>query len=168
MATIVMADDGIAFDGLVAEEGPLGGAETAFSALAEALARRGHQVGVWNHCSAALSHKGVSWTPLGGEIPKVSDLYIGNRGHHLQDSALANNQGDAGTFFKLINSGNGFNYVCSADDAKANGVPYPYQGFCAPAIAAIAPFPQIAAAETTYWFYPTLYYVGLPLGQSSR
>ncbi len=96
----------------------------------------------------------------------VEASYIGNRGHHLQDSALANNQGDAGTFFKLINSGNGFNYVCSAADAKANGVPYPYQGFCAPAIAAIAPYPQIAAAETTYWFYPTLYYVGLPLGQS--
>jgi glycosyltransferase involved in cell wall biosynthesis len=83
MATVVMADDGIAFDGLVAEEGPLGGAETAFSALAEALARRGHQVGVWNHCSAALSHKGVSWAPLGSEIPKACDLYIGNRGHRV-------------------------------------------------------------------------------------
>ncbi|MGH7870008.1 MAG: hypothetical protein ACREP9_20820, partial [Candidatus Dormibacteraceae bacterium] len=46
------------------------------------------------------------------------------------------------------------------------GVPYPYQGFCGPAEAAIAPFPQIAVGEDTYWFYPTLYYVGLPLGQS--
>src|SRR5262249_22634719 len=44
--------------------------------------------------------------------------------------------------------------------------PYPYAGFCAPALAAIAPFPQMAAAEGTYWFYPNLNYVGLPLGQS--
>ena len=53
MAKVVMADDGIAFDGAVAEDGPLGGAETAFAALAEALARRGHDVGVWNNCCAA-------------------------------------------------------------------------------------------------------------------
>ena len=39
MASVVMADDGIAFDGATAEAGPLGGAETAFVALAEALAR---------------------------------------------------------------------------------------------------------------------------------
>jgi glycosyltransferase involved in cell wall biosynthesis len=83
MATVVMADDGIEFDGVMAEEGPLGGAETAFAALAEALARRGHQVGVWNHCRAALSHKGVIWAPLGGEMPRVCDLYIGNRGHRV-------------------------------------------------------------------------------------
>ena len=35
-----MADDGIAFDGAMAEASPLGGAETAFVALAEALAAR--------------------------------------------------------------------------------------------------------------------------------
>ncbi len=44
MANIVMADDGIRFDGTTPELGPLGGAETAFIALAEALARRGHRV----------------------------------------------------------------------------------------------------------------------------
>jgi len=38
MASVVMADDGIAFDGVMAETMPLGGAETAFVALAEALA----------------------------------------------------------------------------------------------------------------------------------
>ncbi len=31
MASVVMADDGIAFDGAMAETGPLGGAETALS-----------------------------------------------------------------------------------------------------------------------------------------
>src|SRR5712671_1264915 len=83
MATVVMADDGIAFDGVMAEEGPLGGAETAFAALAEALARRGHEVRVWNHCHAALSHKGVSWSPFAGGVPMACDLYIGNRGHRV-------------------------------------------------------------------------------------
>ena len=38
MLDIVMADDGIAFDGRTAASGPLGGAETAFVALAEAFA----------------------------------------------------------------------------------------------------------------------------------
>ena len=38
MASVVMADDGIAFDGVMAQTAPLGGAETAFVALAEALA----------------------------------------------------------------------------------------------------------------------------------
>jgi glycosyltransferase involved in cell wall biosynthesis len=83
MAKVVMADDGIAFDGAMAEEGPLGGAETAFVALAEALARRGHEVGVCNHCRTLLCHKGVHWMPLSGEIPPACDLYIGNRGHRV-------------------------------------------------------------------------------------
>src|SRR5438445_478507 len=38
MADIVMADDGIAFDGRLAESAPMGGAEAAFVGLAEALA----------------------------------------------------------------------------------------------------------------------------------
>ncbi|MBV9265658.1 MAG: hypothetical protein JO061_05765, partial [Acidobacteriaceae bacterium] len=96
----------------------------------------------------------------------IEASYIGNRGHHLQDSGLYNDQPSAQQFFGVVNSGNGFNYVCSPSDAAANGVPYPYAGFCAPALAAIAPYPQIAAAEATTWFYPDLYYVGLPLGQS--
>jgi len=92
--------------------------------------------------------------------------YIGNRGHRLQDSALAFNEANPSQFFKLVNAGTAFNYVCSPKDAAANGVPYPYSGFCAPAVAAIAPFPQLAEGLTTYWYYPNLYYVGLPLGQS--
>src|ERR1700751_2400084 len=83
MARVVMADDGIAFDGAMAEEGPLGGAETAFVALAEALAPRGHEVVARNRCRTALRHKGVCWAPLSGEVPAACDLFIGNRGHRV-------------------------------------------------------------------------------------
>jgi hypothetical protein len=83
MAEVVMADDGIAFDGATGEHAPLGGAETAFVALAEALANRGHQVAVRNRCTAALLYKGVSWAPLSGDMPPGCDLYIGNRGHRV-------------------------------------------------------------------------------------
>src|SRR5712671_5564346 len=83
MADVVMAEDGIAFDGATAERGPLGGAETAFAALAEALARRGHRVAVRNRCRAALCHNGVHWAPLSDGIPPPCDLYIGSRGHRV-------------------------------------------------------------------------------------
>jgi glycosyltransferase involved in cell wall biosynthesis len=81
MAHIVMADDGIAFDGAMAGNEPLGGAETAFVALAEALARRGHGVDVRNRCRAPVTHDGVRWAPLEAGVPEGCDLYIGNRGH---------------------------------------------------------------------------------------
>jgi glycosyltransferase involved in cell wall biosynthesis len=83
MASVVMADDGIAFDGLVAETAPLGGAETAFAALAEALAARGHQVEARNRCRAAVVYKGVRWAPLSRDLPPACDLYIGNRSHQV-------------------------------------------------------------------------------------
>jgi glycosyltransferase involved in cell wall biosynthesis len=83
MASVVMADDGIAFDGVTAETMPLGGAETAFVALAEALAARGHQVDARNRCRVAVVHKGVRWSPLSGEFPRACDLYIGNRSHRV-------------------------------------------------------------------------------------
>jgi glycosyltransferase involved in cell wall biosynthesis len=79
MAEIVMADHGIAFDGRTAEMGPLGGAETAFVALAEALAARGHRVEARSRCQRPLSHNGVSWAPLGAGVPDFCDLFIGNR-----------------------------------------------------------------------------------------
>jgi glycosyltransferase involved in cell wall biosynthesis len=81
MASIVMADDGIAFDGAMAEIGPLGGAETAFVALAEAFAARGHQAEARSNCHSTLCHKGVRWAPLSDGVPETCDLYIGNRGY---------------------------------------------------------------------------------------
>lgn len=83
MALVVMADDGIPFDGKMAETGPLGGAETAFVALAEALAGRGHRVLARSRCVAPVSHKGVEWAPLSQGVPERCDLYIGNRGHRM-------------------------------------------------------------------------------------
>jgi glycosyltransferase involved in cell wall biosynthesis len=79
MASVVMADDGIAFDGAMAETAPLGGAETAFVALAEALAARGHRVEARNRCRTAVVHKGVRWAPLSRDLPHACDLYIANR-----------------------------------------------------------------------------------------
>jgi glycosyltransferase involved in cell wall biosynthesis len=84
VAQIVLTDDGIAFDGRVADTAPLGGAESAFVGLAEALARRGHEVLVLNRCAVPVDHNGVRWRRLGDEaVPDAPDLYIGNRGHRL-------------------------------------------------------------------------------------
>ena len=101
--------------------------------------------------------------------------YIGNRGHHLTDTALAWNEGPTSTFLRLVDQNPGLwafsNYVCSPADAASYGVAYPYTangGFCGPVLAAIAPFPHMAQAEANYWFLccGNLAYVGLPLGQS--
>ena len=83
MANVVMADDGIAFDGVMAETAPLGGAETAFLALAEALAARGHRVEVHNRCRTEVIHKNVRWVPLSRDLPNAGDLYIANRSPRL-------------------------------------------------------------------------------------
>jgi glycosyltransferase involved in cell wall biosynthesis len=83
MARIVMIDDGIVFDGKSAAAAPLGGAEGAFVGLAEALARRGHDVAVHNNCAAPLDHAGVAWRPLAAGTPESADLYIANRGDKL-------------------------------------------------------------------------------------
>jgi glycosyltransferase involved in cell wall biosynthesis len=88
MARIVLADDGIAFDGRTLESRPLGGAETAFASLARALAARGHEVAVHNRCVAPMTADGVTWTPLAperpdGGLPETADLYVANRGDKL-------------------------------------------------------------------------------------
>ena len=81
--TVVMADDGIAFDGRTKDEKPLGGAETAFAGLAEALAARGHRVTAYTRCAAPLAWKGVDWVPLDRGLPQGADLYIANRSWKL-------------------------------------------------------------------------------------
>ena len=83
MARIVMADDGIPFNGVTVESGPLGGAESAFIALAEGLARRGHEVIACTTMAAGVRHKGVDWRPITAGVPDAPDLYIANRGDRL-------------------------------------------------------------------------------------
>ncbi len=83
MARIVIADDGIEFEGRTLDERPLGGVESSLILLAEELARRGHDVRVCNKCPAPLEHKGVWWTPIGDGLPETADLYIANRGDKL-------------------------------------------------------------------------------------
>ena len=106
---------------------------------------------------------------------RVEGSYVGNRGHRLTDTALAWNQGPTSTFLRLAQQNPGINAysnpVCSASDAAGYGIAYPYPGFCGTALEAIAPYPQVAAAffnPYTYagWYYPSLVYAGLPLGQS--
>lgn len=79
MSLIAMVDDGIEFDGRTIEQRPLGGAESAFLELAEAIAALGHQVVVRNNCAAPLGHKGVEWAPLAAGVPERPDLLICNR-----------------------------------------------------------------------------------------
>lgn len=87
MARIALADDGLAFDGRDADTGALGGAETAFVRLAEALAARGHDVRAYTNGGATLRNKGVDWSPLDAFAGEAPDLYVANRGHRLLDLA---------------------------------------------------------------------------------
>ena len=50
MALIVLADDGIEFDGDSPRNGPLGGVESSVVNLMEELAKLGHNVKVRNMC----------------------------------------------------------------------------------------------------------------------
>jgi glycosyltransferase involved in cell wall biosynthesis len=84
MARIVLADDGIEFDGQSLERGPLGGVESSIINLVAELARRGHEMHVRNNCREAMDHLGVTWRPISsGEWPDGVDLYIANRGDKL-------------------------------------------------------------------------------------
>ena len=114
--------------------------------------------------------------------------YVGNRGHHLPDTALAWNEPSASTFLNVEKENPGL--VPYGDYSSWNfsgvgctkggpvlsgfgyGAPYvgitcPYTGFTGPALAALAPSPQLADWSTATWFYYDLYNVGLPIGQTS-
>ena len=83
MARIIMADNGLVFDGRSLDQGPLGGIESAFICLAEALAARGHDVLAFSNCAEAVSHRSVDWLPFRGGLPAKADLYIANHSPHL-------------------------------------------------------------------------------------
>lgn len=83
MSRIVFADDGIAFNGRIAEERPLGGAESACVNLLNAFAARGHDVTAFTSANETLTHRSVAWRPLGEGPPNSADLYIANRSWRL-------------------------------------------------------------------------------------
>lgn len=83
MARIVLADDGIEFDGKTPEQRPLGGVESTIVSMCEELAHQGHEVSVHNKCQAPLTYNGVDWAPLENGLPDRADLYIANRGDKL-------------------------------------------------------------------------------------
>lgn len=83
MARIVLADDGIEFDGRTPRERPLGGAESSVVSLLEALAARGHEVVARTNCRAPLVHENVHWAPLKDGLPDRADLFIANRGSRV-------------------------------------------------------------------------------------
>jgi|TARA_B110000196_G_scaffold241040_1_gene209571 glycosyltransferase involved in cell wall biosynthesis len=81
MSKIILADDGITFDGDTLSKRPLGGAETAFISLAEALAKKNHEVIIFNRCKKSMVRNNVTWNPFEEIISLDCDLYISNRGH---------------------------------------------------------------------------------------
>ena len=80
---IVLADASLAFDGLTPRERPLGGAESAFVALAEALAADGADVHAFAKDARRTSHHGVTWKQIGDDWPTKIDLLIANRSPRL-------------------------------------------------------------------------------------
>jgi glycosyltransferase involved in cell wall biosynthesis len=80
---IVIANKGLAFSGHDLGARPLGGVESATIALAEALARQGHRVRVFNDTPRKETINGVQWQPIGAGMPWTTDLYIANRQHEL-------------------------------------------------------------------------------------
>jgi hypothetical protein len=118
---------------------------------------------------------------------RVEVAYVGNRGHHLPDTALAWNEPSAATFLNVVNANPGlvpygdfssWNFAggCTKGQPIPNnfgfgpgtyvGITCPYTGFASSALAALAPSPQLAALSTNNFYY-WLNYVGLPIGQTS-
>lgn len=75
---VVLVDDGAAFDGMTPQERPLGGAESAFVALAEAIADLGRETFAFSKGARAMTHRGVVWANLDAKKP-AADLLIANR-----------------------------------------------------------------------------------------
>jgi glycosyltransferase involved in cell wall biosynthesis len=76
MAHVVIADRTLAYDGRDLAQRPLGGTETSVIHLAEALARRGHEVTCRTNCRERVHHRGVTWDPLGAGAPERCDLLL--------------------------------------------------------------------------------------------
>lgn len=82
---LTFVDDSIAFDGYSPSSQPLGGSEKAFASLPPALARRGHEVWVFNRCGFKVNVDGSHWETWDGERPTASDVLIAHRLPKLLD-----------------------------------------------------------------------------------
>lgn len=82
---ILLADDSIAFDGFSPTSQPLDGPEKAFAGLAPALARRGHEVTVFNRCAFPVTVDGSRWEGWDGERPSAVEALIASRLPRLLD-----------------------------------------------------------------------------------
>ena len=100
---------------------------------------------------------------------RVELSYVGNRGNHLADTALAWNQAPASTFFNLVNkygSNQYNNYVCNASDAASYGVKYPYPGSARRFWRRWRQIHRWRNGLRLIGITTNLVYAGLPLGQS--
>ncbi len=81
MIKLLFIDNGIEFDSKLFREKPLGGAEVAFVALVEELAKLNYEVVVYNNCKNQGRIKNVNWKKLDEKInDEKFDVLIVNRG----------------------------------------------------------------------------------------
>jgi glycosyltransferase involved in cell wall biosynthesis len=84
-AHVVIADATNRYDGRTLSTRPLGGTETSVIQLAEALARRGHEVTCCTHADGRLVHNDVTWTPLDASLPTRCTLLLAVQHPELLD-----------------------------------------------------------------------------------
>jgi glycosyltransferase involved in cell wall biosynthesis len=78
-ADILMLDRSLEFGPRTPEEQPLGGAESAFAWLAQALAARGHRVHVRTPRGRPICDAMIDWGPFEQRTPETVDMVIANR-----------------------------------------------------------------------------------------
>jgi glycosyltransferase involved in cell wall biosynthesis len=76
MSRFVIADSTNHYDGRDVARRPLGGTETSVIQLAEALARRGHEVVCRTNTPERVLHHGVVWLPLGTPRAGECDVFV--------------------------------------------------------------------------------------------
>lgn len=79
MAKIIFTDNGIPFFGKTPRTRSIGGAQTAFIYLAEALVKNGHEVKVFNNCEEEGEFNGVVWQDIRQIQVEKCDLHIANQ-----------------------------------------------------------------------------------------
>jgi glycosyltransferase involved in cell wall biosynthesis len=76
---ITLIDDSIPFDAFSPGSRPLGGAEKAFASLPGALAKRGHEVHVYNRTPYGMIAEEAQWETLTADFPSHTDALIAFR-----------------------------------------------------------------------------------------